>query len=150
MEKDIFPLTFSGVRPGEGPAVIAVIAEAGLGVKDLDPRKLTHFIVARKGDALVGVVGLEPAGENALLRSLAVATSQRRQAIASQLVTAIEKYAHSRSVAKLFLLTTSAVDFFVKQGYRRVARDSVPPPIQATEEFRSICPESAVCLAKDL
>lgn len=145
---EVFPVTFSGVRPGEAPAVLALIAEAGLGVKDLDPRKLTHFIVARKGEAIVGVVGLEPAGECALLRSLAVAASQRRQTIASRLVRAIEKYAVSRGVAQVFLLTTSAADFFLKQGFRHAARGSVPAPIQATEEFRSICPDSAVCLEK--
>jgi amino-acid N-acetyltransferase len=66
------------------------------------------------------------------------------------LVTAIENYAQSQGMAHLYLLTTTAVDFFVGQGYRRIARDAVPAPIQATEEFRSICPDSAVCLETTL
>ena len=147
-ENGIFPVTFSGVRPGEAAAVKALIAAAGLGVDDLEQRKLDHFIVARKGDALVGAVGLEPAGDCALLRSLAVATAHRRQTIASRLVAAIERYARSHGVTQIYLLTTSAADFFVKQGYHSVPRDSAPDPLQATEEFRSICPDTASCLSK--
>ena len=150
MDNGIFPVTFSGVRPGEAPAVIALIAETGLSGKDLDARKLAHFIVARKEGAIVGAIGLEPVGASALLRSLAVVADQRRQTIASRLVAAIEKYAHSHGVAQLYLLTTTAVNFFVGRGYHRVARDSVPAPIQDTEEFRAVCPDSAVCLEKTL
>ena len=148
VEGDIFPVTFSGVRPGEASTVKALIAGAGLGVQDLESQQLVHFIVARKGDAIVGAVGLEPAGESALLRSLAVEEGHRRQTIARRLVASIEKYARSHGVGRMFLLTTGAADFFVKQGYRPVPRESAPAPVQATEEFRSICPDSAACLSK--
>lgn len=147
---DIFPITFSGVRPGETAVVKGLIEAAGLGITDLERHHLAHFIVARKGEAIVGVVGLEPVGESALLRSLAVAAAHRQGAIATRLVAAIEKYARAHGVAQIYLLTTSAVDFFVKQGYRTVARGSAPAPIQATEEFRSICPQTAVCLRKPM
>ena len=147
-ENGIFPVTFSGVRPGEAAAVKTLIAEAGLGADDLEQHKLDHFIVARKGDALVGTVGLEPAGDCALLRSLAVAAAHRRQAIAARLVTAIERYARSHGVTQMYLLTTTAADFFVKQGYHTVLRESAPDTLQATEEFRSICPDTAACLSK--
>ena len=148
VENGMFPVTLSGVRPGETRAVVALIAEAGLAVDDLQPPKLAHFILARKGDRIVGAVGLEPAGAEALVRSLAVDAAHRRQGIASRLVASIEKYARANGVARVFLLTTQAADFFVKQGYRRVARDSAPDPIQATEEFRSLCPSTAACLSK--
>ena len=145
-----FPLTYSGVRPGETLAIKDLIAGAGLSVEDLNRQKLCHFIVARRGDALVGTVGLEPVGPDALLRSLAVAAHCRRQAIGHGLVAAIEKYARAHGAKALYLLTMDAADFFSRQGYQTVARSSVPAGIQATEEFHRICPASAQCLWKRL
>lgn len=145
----MLPVTFSGVRPGEASLVSDLIADAGLPVQDLNPQKFVHFIVARRGDAIVGAVGLEPVGgDRALLRSLTVMEGCRSQAIATRLVTAIEKYARSRGVAEVYLLTTSAAGFFVRQGYRIIERKVAPELIQATEEFRRICPATAVCLTK--
>jgi len=146
----VFPLTFSGVRPGEEKIVIDLIGQAGLSAEDVTSQKLVHFIVARRGDAIVGTVGLEPAGQDALLRSLAVTEEHRRQAIASRLVAAIEKYARSHGTGAVYLLTMDAAAFFAKQGYRPFDRQSAPAAIQATEEFRTRCPETARCFCKRL
>lgn len=146
----VFPLTFSGVRPGEEASVTTFVAEAGLGVEDLNSTKLVHFIVARRGDAIVGTVGLEPCGKNALLRSLAVAQDHRRQAVGTRLVAAAEKYARSLGAEAIYLLTMNAAAFFAKQGYRPHDRQAAPGDIQVTEEFRTLCPASAVCLCKRL
>lgn len=149
MDQDLhFPLTFSGVRPGEASVVTRLVEDAGLSVKDLTPQKLNHFIVARKGDAIVGVVGLEPAGSQALLRSLAVAEAHRRESVGRRLVAAIEKYACSGGTRAIYLLTMGAADFFIKRGYQRVDRQNAPADIQATDEFRTLCPASAHCLCK--
>ena len=146
----VLPLTFSGVRPGEGTAVRALMTDAGLTVADVDSHKLTHFIVARMGDQIVGTVGLEPYGKDALLRSLAVAEDHRRQAIATRLVAAIEKYARSHGTEVLYLLTMEAGGFFTKQGYRLTDRHTAPADIQSSAEFRTLCPSSAHCLCKRL
>jgi amino-acid N-acetyltransferase len=149
METDmLLPVTFSGIRPGEEQTVSDLITDAGLSVQDLDSEKLVHFIVARIGDAIVGTVGLEPLGEVALLRSLAVAIKHRKQAIASRLVAAIEKYARSHGVETLYLLTLDAADFFRKQSYQRIDRQTAPAGVQATEEFQTLCPATAQCLCK--
>jgi len=146
----MFPITFSGIRPDEKAAVIRLITEAGLGAEDLDADKLVHFIVARCGDIIAGVVGLEPAGENVLLRSLAVAANFRHQAVATRLVAAIEKYAKSNGTRAIYLITTDAAAFFSKQGYLSTEREAAPEAIQDTEAFRVICPATAQCLVKQL
>jgi amino-acid N-acetyltransferase len=149
MEKDMpLPITFSGIRPGEETDILNLIADVGLSVQDLESEKLVHFIVARIADAVVGAVGLEPVGEVALLRSLAVAVNYRKQAIASRLVAAIEKYARSHGVEALYLLTMDAADFFLKQSYQQIDRETAPAGVQATEEFRTLCPATAQCLCK--
>ena len=146
----ILPTTFSGIRPGEESDVIGLIAATGLSVEDLNAEKLVHFIVARIGDAIVGAVGLEPAGEVALLRSLAVIENYRNQAIATRLVATIEKYAKSHGAVALYLLTLDVTEFFNKLAYERIDRQTAPAGLQATEEFRTLCPTTAQCLCKRL
>jgi amino-acid N-acetyltransferase len=62
----------------------------------------------------------------------------------------IFSYAHELGVKELYLLTTTAEKFFPKLGFDSIDRDNVPTPIQATEEFSSICPSTAVCMVKKL
>ena len=146
----VYPLTFSGVRPGEEQNVIDLVGQAGLTTEDLNPHKLVHFIVARRGASIVGTVGLELAGPGALVRSLVVIETQRRQAVATRLVAAIERYARSHGIAALYLLTMDAAAFFAKQGYQAFDRQSVPAGLQATAEFSTLCPATAQCLCKRL
>jgi len=62
----------------------------------------------------------------------------------------IERFAQQKSVKTLFLPTTTAAEFFPKLGYQVIQRDRAPASIAKTEEFKSICPVSAVCLFKNL
>jgi len=104
----------------------------------------------RDGVHLAGVVGLELFGPLSLLRSLAVPAGGRERGIASQLVQKAEEHARSRGVEIVYLLTATADRFFAKRGYHRLSRDAVPGAIQDTEEFRSLCPASALCMVKQL
>ena len=96
------------------------------------------------------MVGLEQKDEVGLLRSLAVAKAWRRQGLATQLVNKIEKYARTQKVVTLYLLTLTAEDFFAARGSQKTERKSAPPALQETTEFKSLCPETAVCMKKHL
>lgn len=146
----ILAVTLSGVRPGEQSAITDLIAGCRLNIEDLVPEKMHHFLLARKGDRIVGVVGLEIYGHEALLRSLAVHESFRQKGIATRLIRAIEGYAADVGVRVLYLLTESAGGFFAKQDYVNIDRNTAPPVIQATEEFKVLCPASAKCMSKVL
>ncbi len=50
----------------------------------------------------------------------------------------------------LWLLTTSAADFFADLGYAECERVNVPPPIRATLQFAALCPASATVMTKRL
>jgi amino-acid N-acetyltransferase len=144
----ILKITFSGFRSGEENDIRKLITECGLYTEDLSEEKLKHFVIARKGDQIVGAVGVEIGGSDALLRSLVVSEPFRNQGVASQLTTAIERYALSQGVKALYLLTLTAEGFFAKQGYKKADRHSAPAGMQATYEFQSLCPDSAVCMWK--
>ncbi|MGB9700177.1 MAG: arsenic resistance N-acetyltransferase ArsN2 [Thermodesulfobacteriota bacterium] len=136
--------------PGDEPWIRQLLISCGLPQEDLHGDHFKHFLVYKEKGLILGVVGLEIFGKVALLRSLAVNGPHRNRGIASQMVAKIEEYARSLQISKLYLLTTSAEEFFAKRGYQRSDRKLAPLEIRTTREFQEICPDSSVCLSKDL
>jgi N-acetylglutamate synthase-like GNAT family acetyltransferase len=108
------------------------------------------FLVARDEGELVGCVGLETYGEVALLRSLAVTASRQGRGLGRALHEKALSAARDTGITDVFLLTTTAERFFAREGYVRVDRSTVPALVQASPEFRSLCPATAVCMTKRL
>ena len=137
--------------PSDKKDLVNLLSTSKLPTEDLNDSKLENFMVARAGDGfLVGVGGVEIYGKNGLLRSLAVHASHRGHGIGRLLVRAIESLARRNGVRTLYLLTETAAEYFPKVGYGVIQRDKVPEAITKTDEFRGICPVSAVCLSKSL
>ncbi|MDX1438877.1 MAG: arsenic resistance N-acetyltransferase ArsN2 [Rubricoccaceae bacterium] len=136
--------------PSDFEAVAALLKSADLCYEDLTPAHMAHFLAERDGEQLIGTVGLEVTGTDALLRSLVVSPEHRGSGLGVQLVDDIETLARKTGVKNLFLLTTTADGFFDKRGYERIERSSVPAAIAATTEFKTFCPDSAACMQKRL
>jgi len=113
---------------------------------DLTSSNLEHFFVTTEGDTVVGVVGTELFDNVGLLRSLAVAPSSRGDGLGTRLTDTIEQYARRQGMTMLYLLTTTAADYFERRGYQRIERDALPEAIEATDEAARLCPSSAVCM----
>ena len=60
------------------------------------------------------------------------------------------RLAEGRGVEAVFLLTTTAEAFFPKFGFEPMLARDVPASVQASVEFRSACPASAVVMRKRL
>jgi amino-acid N-acetyltransferase len=131
-------------------AVKRLLTESGLPTSDLTRRHLTHFFGCGSDTELAGVVGLEPYGDVALLRSLAVAVPHRCAGLGTRLVAHAERHAQNQGVKSLYLLTTTAEAFFLRRGYARVPREEAPAAIKATREFAGICPVSSAFMVKYL
>jgi amino-acid N-acetyltransferase len=58
--------------------------------------------------------------------------------------------ARARKLDALYLLTTTAENFFTRFGFAVTDRANVPKPIAATCEFREACPASAAVMVKSL
>lgn len=129
-------------------ALRALLSFCGLPAEDLSEVALADFRLAFERKQLVGSVGLEVLGEAALLRSLAVASSLRNTGLGARLLDAAETHARTRGVRRLYLLTTTAADYFARRGFARIDRTFAPAPILATREFAALCPASAVCMEK--
>jgi amino-acid N-acetyltransferase len=127
-----------------------LLGTCGLPSDDLRSSHLESFFVIQDSNQIVGSVGLEICGEFGLLRSLALSKSLRGRGKGTQLVEYIEEYARSQKIKSIYLLTTTADQFFIRLGYQTIMRENAPEPVQDTAEFRSICPDSAVCMFKKL
>jgi len=131
--------------------IIELLREAGLLTDDLTPEKLRNFLVARIEDRdIIGTVGCEAFERYGLLRSLAVRPDYQGSGIGRILVAEMEAYARKSGIETLYLLTTTVPDYFTKLGFQVTKRSSAPGCIAATEEFRGLCPVSAVCMYKQL
>ena len=61
-----------------------------------------------------------------------------------------EIFAATHGLTPLYLLTTTAEDFFPRFGFSRITRQEVPESVRASVEFRSACPASAVVMWKPI
>jgi amino-acid N-acetyltransferase len=134
-------------NPGLEP-VRALLASARLPTDDLTEAHCRDFFYVGPPDAPTGLVGLEILGEVALLRSLVVTPHGRNVGAGSELVRHAEEQARRRGVRGLYLLTTTAEEFFSKRGYDRAPRETAPAAIRATKQFAGICPTSSAFMSK--
>ncbi|MDN7942439.1 arsenic resistance N-acetyltransferase ArsN2 [Burkholderia multivorans] len=136
-------------QPSDLDSIRKLLEDNQLPIADVTAPLLGDFLVAVV-PGLVGVVGLERFGSNALLRSLVVASDGRSRGLGRELVEKMEQRARATGVSSLWLLTNSAMEFFQGVGYTTVHRDEVPAVIKESREFAELCPASAVCMCKHL
>lgn len=137
-------------KPSDEDEIKDMLRSCLLPSEDLSSGLMDGFLVLRQAGALIGTVGLEKFGQVGLLRSLAVRGDSRGKSWGLQLTRQIEELARQHGLRELFLLTTTAEDFFTRQGYHIISREQAPASIQDTAEFKSLCPSSAVFMHKTL
>ena len=133
----------------DGPAIGRLLSSSALPMDGL----LDHIdaaIVARDESRIVGCAALEIYPDGALLRSVAVDVAARGRGIGSHLTAFALDLASTLGMPAAYLLTTTAEHFFPKFGFRCITRDDVPPTVQASVEFRSACPSTAIVMRKEL
>jgi protein-tyrosine-phosphatase/N-acetylglutamate synthase-like GNAT family acetyltransferase len=131
-------------------AIRALLEAQGLPSADIGAQSLKSFLVLRQGRELFGLVGLDPLGTCALLRSLVVSPAWRGAGLGGQLVKAAEQLAAARGIGTLYLLTTDAQDYFGARGYQAIARTEAPPEIKLHPQFRTLCPSTSIFMSKSM
>jgi len=115
------------------------------------PEDLGRFTVAESGrDGVIAAAGLELHGDAALLRSTVVEPTWRGSGVGRLVVEAALEAARSAGARDIYLLTTTAADYFPKFGFRCVDRAQVPAPVQTSPEFAGACPSTATCMHRGL
>ena len=142
-------LTISPAQTNDTDTIRRLLIDARLPSEDF-AKHIHFFLVAEQDSTVVGVVGLEVHGDAGLLRSLVVDGAYRGHGLGTQLCNRLCDSAQAAHIKTLYLLTTTASGFFPKLGFVETQRSAAPPAIQASEEFSSICPSTAVCMTKAL
>ena len=108
----------------------------------------TTFVVAEHRAEIVGVAGLELRGNNALLRSVAVASAWQNHGLGRELVERSIALAESHKLRAVYLLTTTAERYFPAFGFEPTDRQSVPIDVRESPEFTGACPASALAMVR--
>jgi amino-acid N-acetyltransferase len=142
-------MTIEPAQARDLAAVLDLLRRSQLPTDDLE-RHLGTTLVARRDGRVIGSAALEMYGTAALLRSVAVDPGARGEGLGHRVTEAALDLARTRGVTTVYLLTTTAGDFFPRFGFHRIERSAVDAAVQASIEFTTACPSSALVLARDI
>ena len=112
------------------------------------PKLRETFSKVTYGEEVAGYFGIEKFGSVGLLRSVVMTDQMRGKGVGKRLLDAAFAQSISLQLESLYLLTNTAEGFFAKFGFEVVERKSAPESVQESHEFKSFCPDSAVCMVK--
>jgi amino-acid N-acetyltransferase len=127
---------------------IDLLRENDLPVSDLTEEKRLFALL--QGGEVVGTGGLEFSSDCAFLRSLSVKRDLQNKGLGKSICSQLEDISKQEGINCVYLLTTTAKDFFSRQGYESIERADAPESIKNTTEFSSVCPSSATVMRKCL
>ena len=149
-------MNYPGTAPTIRTAVVEdlasierLLSESALPREGLPPH-LPNFLVAELNEAVIGAIGLEVYERKGLVRSLVVASRHQREGIGARLLATITDHARRRGVRDLYLLTTTAQEYFARKGFSVLERAAVQGAILTSSEFQGACPSTAICMIKGL
>lgn len=129
------------------PAVKQLLLASKLPVEGAR-ENFSSFVVAEEAGTLAGAIGLEKYGSAALLRSAVVSPANRGAGVGRQLVERLLERANEEGIDDVYLLTTTAENYFPRFGFTPTTRAAVPESVKASAEFRGACPDTAVVMTR--
>ena len=135
-------------RPHDLRGALDVLGRSELTEQDVAERWGHYFVVREDDGRVVAVAGIEVHGEDGLLRSVAVDPDYRGQGLAASLVEAAMERAKRVKLRAVYLLTTTARDYFARHGFADCSREDSPAAIRESWEFRTGCPSSAAFMKR--
>jgi N-acetylglutamate synthase-like GNAT family acetyltransferase/SAM-dependent methyltransferase len=137
-------------RASDLPVVKALLASTTLPLDGVEDQFGAGYAVAEQNGRIVGAIGVERHGDSGLLRSAVVAPVVRGRGVGEALVLNRLGWCLSEKLRAVYLLTTTAAEYFPRFGFVAIDRAAVPADVQASVEFSSACPSSAAVLALTL
>ena len=138
-----------GAQPHDLPVVLDLLRRADLPTEGV-AEHFRNFVVVRDDACVVGAAGLELCGEDGLLRSVVVEPASRGSGLGALLVEGACDLARRSELRGLYVLTTTAREYFVGQGFADCPRDEAPAGIRESWEFRAGCPSSSAFMKRSL
>ena len=116
----------------------AALVKAGLPADEVGDPALLFWRFETFEDVPVGFGGLELHGNAALLHSVVILPPLRQVGLGAAIVFALEAEARACQCGAIYLLTTSAPDFFARLGYGPCAPADVPQTIRNSRQFAAL------------
>lgn len=138
--------TVRSARSGDLEAVRGLLRAVALPVEGVAEGFAEGYAVAEQDGRITASAGIEVHGHAGLLRSVAVDPTLRSVGLGKRLVRDRLAWAESRGLDGIYLLTTTACDYFRRFGFQAIDRGLVPNEIRESIEFRLACPRSAVVM----
>lgn len=125
------------------------LASAKLPYEDLNIHD--HLLIGYfDGDKMIGTGGIEIYGQYGLLRSVSIDENRRGKDLGTKIALHLIDKAKEGDLKRIYLLTETAKEFFLKLGFRVIDRSQAAHEVKASAEFTHVCPASAVCMYLDL
>ncbi len=146
------PLRLRAATAADLPAVLALLAAAKLTPNGIEAQFGLQYILAvdESTNRIIGAMGIEVyrdvSSDVGLLRSAVVDEAWRGARVGTGMTVDRLAWAEREQLSALYLLTETAAEYWLRFGFARVARDSAPPPLQASHEWQQGCPASAVAM----
>jgi len=137
------PFTIRAATPGDLEAVEEALRDSELPLDGLRDQFGDGYAVAVSEGHVIGVEGIEVHGDDGLLRSAAVVSAWRGKGVGEALTRDRIDWARRRGLRSLYLLTTTAGDYFPRFGFAHVDRDTAPTAVRRSREFADACPATA-------
>ena len=149
MNNPINSLRIRKATPDDLPAIYEIVRGTKLPTEGIADH-VSNFLVAEFDGKVVGTIGLEIYQSTGLLRSAAILPKLQNRGVGNRLFNVLIDYAKEEGISELFLLTETARDYFARKGFTEISRQEVRAVILSSEEFKSCCPTTAVCMKKKL
>ena len=128
--------------PADRQTIETVLQEADLPTEGVED---TELLVLEEDGAIVGVVGFEPYGDAALLRSLALRPAWRGLGLSRALLVAVFDRLRVKGVTTAYGLTTTIPDLLLELGFAEIGRGELPGAFTDSAQLQGpqACPDTA-------
>jgi N-acetylglutamate synthase-like GNAT family acetyltransferase len=140
------PVLRIAVSEPERQQVLRMLQAQKLPVTDINEDTVLYQLF--DGEKLVGTAGLDIFDDCALLRSVSVMAGVQGKGYGRSLNQQVETFARESGINCMYLITTTAKEFFERQGYCVIKREEAPDQVKNTEQFSGLCPSSAIIMKK--
>jgi len=131
----------------EMPLIQSLLETNNLPVSDLNDD--ITFFVEKANNSIIATGGIESAGNDAIIRSIAVDNAYKGKGFGSKITRQLLKYAKETGMKDIYLLTTTAENYFPRYGFKKIDRQAVPVDVKNSSQYKDVCPESAVVMKLD-
>jgi amino-acid N-acetyltransferase len=126
------------------PSIVSLLSRNNLPAEDITANKIDFLVAINSADEIIGSIGIEKYGEEALLRSFAVEMTYQKRKIGAELLNLLYNASIQSGIKTLHVLTTTAESYFKAKGFLTAERNNAPKAIKQTTEFTTLCPSSSV------